>query len=120
MGSGLTLHFDGLSVLSLSKEAAFLHPAFKGGGLVLPNGSRNGGSKMEIRNRLKEWFDSIEGEENRRQHLRAFGDFCLDLLEEEYGRIPPEEESGPRFVKLPAQRAGLAGHLPVKGLLIHT
>jgi hypothetical protein len=30
-GSGLTLHFDKLSVLSLPKEAALLHPAFKGG-----------------------------------------------------------------------------------------
>ncbi len=29
--SGLTLHFDRLSVLSLPKEAAPLHPAFKGG-----------------------------------------------------------------------------------------
>jgi len=30
-GSELTLHFDRLSVLSLPKEAALLHPAFKGG-----------------------------------------------------------------------------------------
>jgi len=30
-GSGLTLHFDRLSVLSLSKEAALLYPAFKAG-----------------------------------------------------------------------------------------
>jgi hypothetical protein len=60
---------------------------------------------MEIKRGLREWFESIEGDENRRQHLRAFGDFCLDLLEEEYGRIPPGEEINPRFVK---------------GLLIHT
>ncbi len=65
---------------------------------------------MEIRNRVKEWFDSIEGEENRRQHLRAFRDFCLDLLEEEYSRMAPEEEIGPQFVKLAAQRARLPGH----------
>jgi hypothetical protein len=30
-GSGLTLHFDKLSVLSMPKEAALLNPAFKGG-----------------------------------------------------------------------------------------
>ena len=30
-GSGLTLHFDELSVLNLSKEAALLHPVFKDG-----------------------------------------------------------------------------------------
>jgi hypothetical protein len=29
--SGLTLHFDKLSVLSLPKEAAFLYPIFKDG-----------------------------------------------------------------------------------------
>ena len=29
--SGLTLHFDRLSVLSLPKEATLLYPAFKGG-----------------------------------------------------------------------------------------
>ena len=47
----------------------------------------------------QEWLDSIEGDENKRQHLHAFGDFCLDLLEEQYGRIPSEEEIDPRFVK---------------------
>jgi hypothetical protein len=31
MGSGLTLHFDKLSVLSLPKEAALSFPTFKGG-----------------------------------------------------------------------------------------
>ena len=30
-GSGLTLHFDKLNVLSLPKEAALLYPSFKGG-----------------------------------------------------------------------------------------
>jgi hypothetical protein len=29
----------------------------------------------------------------------AFQDFCLDLFEEKYGRIPLEEETNPRFVK---------------------
>ena len=55
--------------------------------------------KMETRKGLTEWCHSIEDDENRRQHLRAFKDFCLDLLEEEYGKIPPGEEIDPRFVK---------------------
>ncbi|NWF93663.1 MAG: hypothetical protein HXY46_12145 [Syntrophaceae bacterium] len=63
------------------------------------DGEGKGVVKMEIRKGLKEWFDSIEDEENRKQHLRAFGDFCLDLLEEEYGRIVAGEEIDPRFVK---------------------
>ena len=32
-------------------------------------------------------------------HLLAFYDFCLDLFEEEFGKIPPEEKVDPRFVK---------------------
>ncbi len=59
---------------------------------------------MEIQRGLKEWWNAIEGDENRRLHLCALGDFCLDLLEE-YGRISPGEETDPRFVK---------------GLLVHT
>jgi hypothetical protein len=55
--------------------------------------------KMEIKNGLRNWLDSIECEEMRRQHLLAFQDFCLDLFEEEYGKIPPGEEADPRFVK---------------------
>jgi hypothetical protein len=55
--------------------------------------------KMEIKNALKNWLDSIEGEEVKRQHLLAFQDFCLDLFEAEYGKIPPGEEVDPRFVK---------------------
>jgi len=58
-----------------------------------------GSAKMEIRTGLREWLDSIEGDEYKRQHLHAFADFCLDLLGEQYGRIPPEEEIDPRFVK---------------------
>jgi len=42
-GSGLTLHFDRLSVLSLPKEAALLYPAFKRAGLAPPNGSKGYG-----------------------------------------------------------------------------
>jgi hypothetical protein len=54
---------------------------------------------MEIKNELRNWLDSIEGEEAKRQHLLAFQDFCLDLFEVEYGKIPPGEEVDPRFVK---------------------
>lgn len=55
--------------------------------------------KMEIKKGLKDWFDSIEDDENKRNHLLAFRDFCLDLLEEGFGNIPPGEEIDPRFVK---------------------
>ena len=44
-------------------------------------------------------FNSPEREGLKRQHLLAFQDFCLVLLEEEYGKIPPEEKIEPRFVK---------------------
>ncbi len=54
---------------------------------------------MEVKERVRDWLISIEGEESRREHLLAFQDFCLDLLEEGYGRIPPEERADPRFVK---------------------
>ena len=63
------------------------------------DGQGKGVVKMETRKGLREWLDSIEGDENKRQHLHAFGDFCLDLLKEQYGRIPREEEIDPRFVK---------------------
>ena len=55
--------------------------------------------KMEIRDGLRDWLSSNELNENKRQHLIAFQDFCLDLFEEEYGRIPPGEEIDPRFIK---------------------
>jgi hypothetical protein len=55
--------------------------------------------KMEIKNRLGDWLSSMEADEDKRHHLLAFKDFCLDLLEEEFGRIPQEEEIDPRFVK---------------------
>lgn len=55
--------------------------------------------KMGLRNELREWFQSIEGESQRRDHLIAFQDFCLDLLEEQFGKIPLGKEIDPRFVK---------------------
>jgi hypothetical protein len=62
-------------------------------------GQGKGVVKMEIRNGLEEALCSMEADENRRIHLLAFKDFCLDLFEEEFGRIPPEEEIDPRFIK---------------------
>ncbi len=55
--------------------------------------------KVEVKNGLKNWLSSIEGEELKRQHLLAFQDFCFDLFEVQYGKIPPGEEVDPRFVK---------------------
>jgi hypothetical protein len=55
--------------------------------------------RMEIKNLFGDWLSSMEANENKRYHLLAFRDFCLDLFEEEFGRIPPEEEIDPRFVK---------------------
>jgi hypothetical protein len=55
--------------------------------------------RMEVKERLREWLSSIEGEDSKRQHLLAFQDFCLDLLEEGYGKIRPEEKMDPRFIK---------------------
>jgi hypothetical protein len=55
--------------------------------------------KMEMKKRLEDALCSMEPDENRRFHLLAFKDFCVDLFEEECGRIRPEEEIDPRFVK---------------------
>jgi len=55
--------------------------------------------RMDLRKKLKDWFDSIESDETRRDHLLAFQDFCFDLLEEQCGKIPPEGEIDPRFLK---------------------
>jgi hypothetical protein len=55
--------------------------------------------KVEVKNGLRDWLRSIEGEELKQQHLLAFQDFCLDLFEVNYGKIPPGEEVDPRFVK---------------------
>jgi hypothetical protein len=60
---------------------------------------------MKIGEGFKEWFHSIENDPQKRLHLLAFRDFCFDLFEEEFGRVPQGEEIDPRFVK---------------GLLIHT
>jgi hypothetical protein len=63
------------------------------------NEQGKGVMKMEFKNRMRDWLSSMEADENKRHHLLAFRDFCLDLLEEEFGRIPSEEEIDPRFVK---------------------
>jgi Family of unknown function (DUF6178) len=55
--------------------------------------------KVEVKNGLREWLFSIEGEELKRQHLLAFQDFCFDLFEVQYGKIPPGEGMDPRFMK---------------------
>jgi hypothetical protein len=55
--------------------------------------------RMEIKEGARGGFLTLEADENRRRHLLAFQDFCFDLFEEEYGKIPPEEEVDPRFVK---------------------
>ncbi len=55
--------------------------------------------KVEVKNGLRDWLRLTEGEEMKRQHLLAFQDFCLDLFEVQYGKIPPGEEVDPRFVK---------------------
>jgi hypothetical protein len=54
---------------------------------------------MEIKNGYKEWIQSLERDETRQDHLLAFHDFCLDLLEEEFGKFPAGESMDPRFVK---------------------
>jgi hypothetical protein len=63
------------------------------------DGQAKGVIKMEIKNRLRDWLSSMEADEDKRHHLLAFKDFCLDLFEEEFGRAPQEEEIDPRFVK---------------------
>jgi hypothetical protein len=55
--------------------------------------------RMEVKERLREWLSSMESEDSGRQHLFAFQDFCLDLLEEGYGKTPTEEKVEPQFVK---------------------
>jgi len=35
----------------------------------------------------------------KQSHLLAFYDFCFDLFEEEFGKIPAEEKINSRFVK---------------------
>jgi hypothetical protein len=55
--------------------------------------------KVEIKKRIREWSESVESDNKKREHILAFWDFCFDLLEEEYGKITPEEKIDPRFVK---------------------
>ncbi len=59
----------------------------------------NGIVKAEIRAGLRDWVKSIEGDEPRQKHLLSFSQFSMDLLEREYGRIPPGEEIDPRYAK---------------------
>ena len=55
--------------------------------------------RMQIRSDLTHWLKTNETDEQRHQDLLAFWDFCFDLLEGEYGRIPQKEKIDPRFVK---------------------
>jgi hypothetical protein len=55
--------------------------------------------KVEVKNGLRDWLHSIEGEELKQQHLLAFQDFCLDLFEVQYGKVPADKDVDPRFVK---------------------
>jgi hypothetical protein len=61
---------------------------------------RRGKLRMKIRQDVSEWLEStVEDDERKQQHLLAFWDFCKDVLEGDFGRIPPGEEVDPRFVK---------------------
>jgi hypothetical protein len=54
---------------------------------------------MKIGEGFKKWFHSIENDPQKRLCFLAFRDFCFDLFEEEFGRIPQEEEIDPQPVK---------------------
>jgi hypothetical protein len=54
---------------------------------------------MKIGEGFKGWFHSIEDDPQKRLHFLAFRDFCFDVFEEEFGRIPQGEKIDPRFVK---------------------
>jgi hypothetical protein len=41
----------------------------------------------------------MENNPQRLEHLIAFQDFCLDLFEVEFGKVPAGEEFDPRFLK---------------------
>jgi hypothetical protein len=61
---------------------------------------RRGKLRMEIRQDVSEWLEStVEDDERKRQHLLAFWDFCKDVLEGDFGRIPPGQDVDPRFVR---------------------
>lgn len=55
--------------------------------------------KAEIGAGLRDWVKSIEEDETRQKHMFAFFQFSMDLLEQEYGKIPPEEEIDPRYTR---------------------
>ncbi|MBS3919594.1 MAG: hypothetical protein KG012_12005 [Deltaproteobacteria bacterium] len=55
--------------------------------------------RTEVRKELRQFLQSIETDSKRQQHLVAFLHFCLDRFEEEFGKIPSEEEIDPKFVK---------------------
>ncbi len=62
---------------------------------------------MEVR-RMPEETAAFKESGRNREDLLAFWDFCLDLLESEYGRIPPSEEIDPRFAQGLIIRSGKA------------
>jgi hypothetical protein len=68
-------------------------------GVFERNAQGKGVIKMGVKNGLRGWLTSTEHEELKRRHLLAFQDFCLDLLEEEFGKIPVEEKIDPRFMR---------------------
>lgn len=63
------------------------------------DGQRRGVIKKEVRVGSKEWLGSMEDDPQRREHLVSFLDFCLDLFEKEFGKIPPEVEVDPKLVR---------------------
>jgi hypothetical protein len=85
-----TLQFEAIEQTQLKD---FLYQVFE------RDVQRKGVIKMGVKNGLRDGLTTTNPEEPRRQHLLAFQDFCLDLFEEEYGEIPPEEKIDPRFVK---------------------
>ena len=54
---------------------------------------------MKVGEGFKKRFHSIENDPQKKLCFLAFRDFCLDLLEEEFGRIHQEDEIDPRLVK---------------------
>ncbi len=59
----------------------------------------NGETRQRSLDALREWFESLEGEKNRKLQLRAFGDFCLDFLEEKDRRMKPEKKTDHSVIK---------------------
>ena len=63
-----------------------------------------GAEEVGTRGRKGNWLLSTEVDDIARQHLLAFRDFCLDLIEEESGLIPMEEENDIGPMKKPPQK----------------